>query len=352
MLQVLVLIALLHEPKTEVEWLALFQRPNEDLPSSPLSPLLQTTDGDQITTPQAWEQQRQRLQTTWLERLGIAPEKPKQLAVQIEGIATLNDHERRLVSFQSEGDDWVRAYLLIPRGLKQRETRPTVVVFHQTTSVTFRESVGLAGNAELAVGLELVRRGYLVLCPECYLMKGAGPATQAQKLAQRRPGWTGLGKLTFDASRCLDFLETAPEVDKARIGCIGHSLGAKQVLYAMAFDSRYRAGVFSEGGIGLAMSNWADPWYLTDQIKKHMPQMDNHQILAMIAPRGFLLLAGDGADSNASWTFVKQARNVYALLGSKHRIGLFNHHRGHALPREASDLAYRWLDYWLDAERR
>ena len=36
----------------------------------------------------------------------------------------------------------------------------------------------------------------------------------------------------------------------------------------MAFEHRYRAGVFSEGGIGLAMSNWHDPWYLTSAINK------------------------------------------------------------------------------------
>src|SRR3989442_1437650 len=43
---------------------------------------------------------------------------------------------------------------------------------------------------------------------------------------QRQPGWTGMGKMAFDASRCIDFLETLPAVDRSRIGCIGHSLGA------------------------------------------------------------------------------------------------------------------------------
>jgi hypothetical protein len=32
-----------------------------------------------------------------------------------------------------------------------------------------------------------------------------------------------MGKMTFDASRCIDFLETLAFVDGARIGCIWRS---------------------------------------------------------------------------------------------------------------------------------
>jgi hypothetical protein len=35
-----------------------------------------------------------------------------------------------------------------------------------------------------------------------------------------------------------------------RVFAIGHSLGAKEVLYLAGFDERIRAAVSSEGGIG------------------------------------------------------------------------------------------------------
>src|SRR5262249_3858113 len=225
--------------------------------------------------------------------------------------------------------------------------RPAVVVFHPTTNETFQEPVGLGKRQELALALQLVRRGYITLSPECFIMKDGGARSQARALARRRPGWTGLGKMTFDASRCIDFLEALPDVDRSRIGCIGHSLGAKEVLYAMAFESRFRAGVFNEGGIGLRMSNWTDPWYLTETMKPHIPEMENHQVMALIAPRAFLILGGDSADGDASWAFVKEARTVYALLSPSHRIGLYNHKAGHSFPAGARRLAYEWLDYWL-----
>jgi hypothetical protein len=156
--------------------------------------------------------------------------------------------------------------------------------------------------------------------------------------------------MTFDASRCLDFLETVSAVDHTRLGCIGHSLGAKEVLYAMAFDSRYRVGVFSEGGIGLRMSNWTDAWYLTEKMKKNIPELEHHQLLGLIAPRPFLIIGGDSADGDASWAFVKAALPVYQLLGAAERIGLHNHRKKHTFPEESQKLAFRWLEHWLSGK--
>src|SRR5262249_33224315 len=195
------------------------------------------------------------------------------------------------------------------------EKRPAVVVFHQTTRDTLDESVGLGKNRELALALELTRRGYITLSPECYILKDkkGWASGQAAALAKRRPGWTGMGKMTFDASRCVDYLDTVPGVDGQKIGCIGFSLGAKEVLYAMAFEPRYRAGVFNEGGIGLRMSNWTDAWYLTAAMKRHIPASEHHQVLALAAPRPLLVLGGGSADGPASWPFVKAVLPVYEL---------------------------------------
>ena len=38
------------------------------------------------------------------------------------------------------------------------------------------------------------------------------------------------------------------------------------------------------------MSNWTDPWYLTDKMKAHIPALEHHQIMALAAPRPFLAL--------------------------------------------------------------
>jgi dienelactone hydrolase len=329
-------------------WRAIIQTPFENLPTPDigLKPLL-LVDGKPITTREDWQEQRQRLHQQWLQRLGKSPPRPARLDVQVVTREPLADHVRLLVTFASEGDDRIRAYLLEPNGLKKSERRPAVVVFHPTTADTLREPVGLGKRPEMAIALQLVRRGYIALSPECFIMKDGGAKAQAAALARRSPGWTGLGKMTFDAGRCVDYLETLAEVDAARIGCIGHSLGAKEALYAVAFEPRFQAGVFNEGGIGLRMSNWTDPWYLTRAMKARIPDMENHQVMALIAPRPFLVMGGESADGAASWGFVKEARSVYGLLGAADRVGLYNHKAGHSFPATAREIAYEWLDDWL-----
>jgi hypothetical protein len=332
------------------DWPALTQKPYEKLPVPDigLGPLLQTKDGTAITSKEQWQEHRLQLHKSWTERLGTAPAKPEKLDVKIHKTEEVDGYTRQMVSFHSAGGDRVLAYLLIPGGLKPGEKRPAVVVFHQTTKHTLDEPVGLGTNPTLAIAVHLVKRGYVVLAPQCYIMKGEGAKAQAKEIAKHWPGWTGLGKMTFDASRCIDFLETLPYVDGTRIGCIGHSLGAKEVLYAMAFEPRYTVGVFNEGGIGLRMSNWTDAWYLTEKFKPFIPKMENHQVLALVAPRPFLILGGNSADGDASWPFVRAVLPVYALLGASDRIGMVNHHGKHTFPTAARRTAYQWLDYWLN----
>jgi hypothetical protein len=58
-------------------------------------------------------------------------------------------------------------------------------------------------------------------------------------------------------------------------------------------------------------------------------------------------MGGESADGSASWTFVKEVRSLYQLLGAEEKIGLYGHRAGHAFPAKARDLAYAWLDHWL-----
>lgn len=348
----LLLVAQMLPLADPVDWPALTQKPYErlEVANPGLRPLLIDADGKPVRTKEGWEKARGQLRAAWETHLGKAPEKPTSLDVRVEKSEKQDGYTRQLLSFATEGDDRLRAWLLIPEGLNKDEKRPAVVVFHETTRDTLNQPVGLGKSEDLALALQLTRRGYVTLSPECYILKDlkGWAAGQAAALAKRRPGWTGMGKMTYDASRCIDFLETVPEVDAKRIGCIGFSLGAKEVLYAMAFEPRYRAGVFNEGGIGLRMSNWADAWYLTDRIKEHVPASEHHQVLALAAPRPLLLLGGGSADGDASWAFVREALPVYALYGAGDRLGLIDHKGKHTFPREGRDVAYRWLDHWLE----
>lgn len=350
----MILTIALAAPPSATDWPALVQKPYEQrqLPKGDLPPVLVDAAGQPITTRAGWEQERPRLLQRWQKQLGTAPARPEKLDVQIEKTEKQDGYTRTLLSFASEGTDRIRAYLLVPDHLETRERRPAVVVFHETTRNTLRQPVGLIPEKKhLALAEHLTQRGYITLSPECYIMKDAqgwAPAAQAKALATRRPGWTGLGKMTFDASRCVDYLETVPHVDTKRIGCIGFSLGAKEVLYAMAFEPRYAVGVANEGGVGLRMSNWNAAWYLTGKINPLIPKFENHQILALTAPRPILVVGGGSADGDASWAFIQAARPVYDLYEASDRIGLYDHKGKHTFPADGRSVSYRWLDHWLN----
>jgi hypothetical protein len=115
----------------------------------------------------------------------------------------------------------------------------------------------------------------------------------------------------------------------------------------MAFDDRYCAGVFSEGGIGLQFSNWDAPWYLGKQIRAPGFELEHHQLLGLIAPRPFLLIAGDSADNQQSRQFVEAARPVYGLFEARDRLQFFNHHEGHVYGPVAQAQAGEFLSHWL-----
>jgi hypothetical protein len=136
-------------------------------------------------------------------------------------------------------------------------------------------------------------------------------------------------------------------VDANRLGAAGHSLGGKQVLYLAALDERIKATLSSEGGIGLRFSNWNDPWYLGRAIDEPAFDREHHELLALVAPRAFLLVGGDSADGDRSWPFIDRALAVYRLYPGPVRLGLFNHRQGHSVPREAERRTYEWLETYL-----
>ena len=117
-------------------------------------------------------------------------------------------------------------------------------------------------------------------------------------------------------------------------------------LFAAAFDSRITAAVGSDLGIGIEFSNYEDYWYFDETIKSRDKATDHHELLGFIAPRPFLLIAGE-YDNDKSWHFINAAREVYSLYGDPRRIGEFNHATGHTPTPESVRLAMDWLKRFL-----
>jgi dienelactone hydrolase len=323
------------------------QPPAKKVEMPQLSPLLQTPEGKPITSSRAWQKDRTRIREEWLKLLGPLPGKKCPLQLQVLQTEELPEFTRQYIKYQIEPGVITDGYLLIPKGRKGK--LPAMVVFHSTVKQQAKIVAGVdLSVAEKSQGMQLVQRGYVVLCPRNFIFnEGANYDGNVARLKEMHPDWTGMGKMVWDGIRAVDLLESLPNVDSKRIGVIGHSLGAKEALYSAAFDERVKAAVSSEGGIGLKFSNWEASWYLGKAVQQPDFRLENHQVLSLVAPRAFLLLAGDFADNDKSWAFIEAVQSVYKLLGAPGNVGWFNHHLGHRYAPEARAVAEDFLDAHL-----
>jgi predicted esterase len=210
-------------------------------------------------------------------------------------------------------------------------------------------------------GRHLAEQGYCVVCTEAFPYNTVPEPAEntgfswwqkgADKLLQDNPNWTGMAKLAYDTSRALDLLLEQPKIDPQCVGLMGHSLGGKMSFYAGCLDERFKAIISSDFGMGWTFTNWDAPWYLGSQISQPGFTLAHHQLLALFAPRPFLLFGGE-ADRPATWQYLEEARKVYALYGCPNAIGFFNHASGHRPTEEALHIAYGWLAEQFGVEPR
>ncbi len=335
------------------------QRPPASKPADmpTLSSLTADAGGKQIQTPAGWEKRREELRREWVKVLGKFPKTKVALKPEFLEKEELPGFTRQKITYQIEEGVRIDAMLLGPSNPKGR--LPGIVLFHPTYSNHFARAVGLEdkNDPERHQAVQLAEAGYLVLAPRCFIYsdlpdgyqkKGENIYTaNTRYMRERHPDWLAMTRMTWDGIRALDMMETLPGVDAGRIGIFGHSLGAKEVLYVAAFDERAKCTVFSEGGIGIQFSNWNDVWYLGPGVKKPGFAREHHELLAMAAPRPFLLLAGNSADNDRSWAFIEAALPVYRLLGAPQNLGWFNHGLGHRYGAEARTVAEAFLDQHL-----
>ncbi len=368
----------------DVDWLLKVTQPpavSAAELSERLEPLLTDTAGHPVTTREQWLSRRQQLLTMWKQFLGSMPDPRPEVHLQVlttevvrcepSETAGTNDAKtadtkthhasdvtRQLVRYECEPQLFVEGYLLLPVRTDDNSGRlPAVVALHQTTDSSIDEIAGVSGSDAMQIGLKLAQRGFIVFCPRCFLWQDVTSLNEAvARHRSRHPETLGMAKMLYDAMRGVDVLVSLPEVDSDRIGAIGHSLGAKEALYLAAFDERVRAAVASEGGLSFRSTNWHASWYLGEAIRDPEFSLNHHQLLALIAPRPFLVLGGESgpgaADGDRSWPLITAAMPVWRLYGEPVRLGLLNHHEGHTVSAQSFERMAEWLEIYLQQDEQ
>ena len=156
--------------------------------------------------------------------------------------------------------------------------------------------------------------------------------------------------------RVVDALLTEPRVDPTRIVVTGHSRFGKASLVAGAFDERVALTAPSHSGAGgTGLFRFAPPeaeslaviaerfphWFRPDfaRFAGHVDRLpvDQHELRALVAPRGFLSTEGTNdlwANPAGSQLADRAAGRVYAFLGAPDRLAVRFRPIGHDVTSE------------------
>ena len=163
-------------------------------------------------------------------------------------------HVRRRLRFRAATGEWIPAYLLVPNPPARRTTpMPAVLCPHQTTQEGKREPVGARGQSRTGHGAPTggpwfrdADMGRARALANVTIQPPVITATRSRS-TPRIHSWSLLGKMIADLSRAIDYLATLPFIDRARIGCVGHSHGGITTLFGMALEPRLAAGASNCG---------------------------------------------------------------------------------------------------------
>jgi dienelactone hydrolase len=239
---------------------------------------------------------------------------------------------------------------------------------------------GTGGNKEGQLPLlrQLAQRGFLAVAIDGRhhgeRAQGArGSAAYVAAMAHRYrtgEGFPFLYDTVWDLLRLLDYLESRPDVDPARIGAIGFSKGGMELYLAAAADSRLRASVPC---IGVQSFRWAldhDAWQsrvstfqaaadqagtpasaktiraFYDRVAPGIyTEFDGPQMLPLIAPRPLLVINGD-SDARTPLPGLMQCVDAAKAAYQDHPGNfefVLQPNTGHRVNPEALDKAIRWL---------
>jgi hypothetical protein len=326
-----------------------------------------------------WEARRDSFQRVLSIFLGRPPATRAPLSAEVLGDRRADGFTRREIRYQTEAGEWVPAFVLIPDKLQR--PAPAVLCPHQTTQAGKDSPAGLADVPQQHTAANLAGRGYVTFTWDALCFGGrhnrrSGHYGDAIPFYQRRPEWSLMGKMIWDMSRGIDYLETLDFVDPKRIGSVGHSHGGYTTLLGMALDPRIAAGASNCGFDTFRIDGNTWRWsratalfprlgfyvssrYLSMDFYRGVPDseviqtpFDMHQVLALIAPRPVMLTTSDEdfVFPNGGWSARQSLAHLiplYRQLGAEDRVGSYYFRGGHAFPEEASSRAYAWLDRWL-----
>jgi dipeptidyl aminopeptidase/acylaminoacyl peptidase len=313
-----------------------------------------------VTTAADWAVRRRHILAGMQQAMGPLPDRNNlpPLDIRVSEEIVMDGVRRQTITFASGDDDRVAAYLYLPP-LSDARRRPAMLALHQTSTIGKGEVAGLGKSAHQAYGAELAARGYVVLAPD---YPSFGDSQNYNFQTDRYVSGTMKG--IFNHMRAVDLLVARDDVDPARIGVIGHSLGGHNAMFVGVFDERLKVIVSSCGWTpfhdyyGGKIAGWTSDRYmprLRDDygLDADRVPFDFYEVVAALAPRAFFSnspLHDENFDVQGVKKGIAAAAEIYDLLGARERLQVRYPDCEHDFPDDVRREAYRFIDQILKHE--
>jgi dienelactone hydrolase len=163
--------------------------------------------------------------------------------------------------------------------------------------------------------------------------------------------WTGFN--FWDDSRCVDYLQSRPEVDCSRIGCTGLSVGGWRTNILAALDERIKASV----SVGwMTTGNYQQIYNLSGAVGSFclMPgvwdRLDLPDLAAVSAPRAIMVVSGSKDHlfpPEAQQEAGRQIQSAYDWAGVSGKCRNYFPEKPHCYDDETQMEAFKWFNAFL-----
>ncbi|MDR6879096.1 alpha/beta hydrolase family protein [Bacillus sp. 3255] len=307
------------------------------------------------------QQTRDRLKQGLADSLQMGKLPQEELRPVLLERLEFEDHIRERVEFGTVLGFCVPAYVLIPKGNKERYTAALALHGHGYGS---RQISGMLPDGSQQTGepdshgnyaLELARQGFLVVVPELF---GFGDRRLAEDQQDGKVNNSSCQALTShlmlygisiaglrvqEALRAVDYVLSREDVEGDGVGCFGFSGGALVASYAAAMDERIKATVLCAFPNTFKGSIMHVRHCIDNYLPGALAYGELPELMGLIAPRALFIASGkqDRIFPVATVeTAIGYLQELYAEAGAAEKLGSHLYEGGHQVN---GSQAYPWL---------